>query len=100
MVEKRGAGQEQIDRRDVLNYLAHLKQSGNVPRTVSNYADFLKIFFNHHTLTWPLKKTDQVKYTEKVVSAYSPGEITSLLAAANQEESEILQFFLYTGARD
>jgi Phage integrase, N-terminal SAM-like domain len=60
---------EQINRRDVLNYLDHLETSGNVPRTVANYANFLKIFFNHNKIAWPLEKTDRVKYTEKTVSA-------------------------------
>ena len=31
---------EQINRQDVLNYLGHLKKSGNVPRTVANYSSF------------------------------------------------------------
>jgi integrase/recombinase XerD len=91
---------EQINRRDVLNYLDHLKTSGNVPRTVANYANFLKIFFNHNKIAWPLEKTDRVKYTEKTVSAYEPHEINALLAAADQEEAELIQFFLFTGARD
>jgi uncharacterized protein YlbG (UPF0298 family) len=89
---------EQINRRDVLNYLDHLKKSGNVPRTVANYSNFLKIFFNQNKIDWPLEKTDRVKFTEKVVSAYEPHEINALLAAADREESELLQFFLFTGA--
>jgi integrase len=91
---------EQIDRRDVLNYLDHLRTSGNVARTVANYSDFLKIFFNHKKIAWPLEKTDRIKYTEKAVSAYGQEEIKRLLEFANQEESELIQFFLYTGARD
>ena len=91
---------EQINRRDVLDYPDHLKTSGNVPRTVANYSNFLKIFFNHNKVAWPLERTDRVKFTEKVVSAYEPNEINALLAAADQEESELMQFFLFTGARD
>jgi integrase/recombinase XerD len=91
---------EQIDRRDLLNYIAHLRGSGNVPRTVANRVDFLHIFFNHKKIAWPLEKTDRIKYTEKIVSSYQPEEITKLLAAADQEESEVLQFFLFTGSRD
>jgi integrase/recombinase XerD len=91
---------EQIDRRDILNYIAHLRRCGNVPRTVANRVDFLHIFFNHKKISWPLEKTDRIKYTEKIVSSYQPEEITKLLAAADQEESEIFQFFLFTGSRD
>jgi site-specific recombinase XerD len=91
---------EVIDRRDVLNYIAHLRRSGNVPRTVANRVDFLHIFFNHRKIAWPLEKTDRIKYTEKTVCSYQSEEIIKLLAAADQEESELLEFFLFTGSRD
>jgi integrase/recombinase XerD len=91
---------EQIDRRDILTYHNYLKKSGNVPRTVSNYSNFLKIFFNHKKIAWPLLDTDRVKYTEKKVSAYTEDEIRQLLGAADEEESELLQFFLFTGSRE
>ena len=41
-----------------------------------------------------------MKFTDKVVSAYEQHEINALVAAADQEESELIQFFLFTGARD
>jgi integrase/recombinase XerD len=41
-----------------------------------------------------------VSYTEKAVSAYQPEEINKLLEFANEEESALIQFFLFTGARD
>lgn len=91
---------EEIDRRDVLNYLHHLKASGNVPRTIANYSGYLKIFFNHRKIKWPLERTDRVKYTDKTVSAYRQEEILRLLRAAGNEEAEMIQFFLFTGARD
>jgi len=90
---------EQIDRRDVLNYLNHLKASGNVPRTVSQLLRLLEDLLHTQKIVWPLEKTDRVKYTEKVVSSYQPEEIAKLLGAADQEESGI-QFFLFTGSRD
>jgi integrase len=87
---------------------AHLKSKnngkqkimGNAPRTISNRLDFLKIFFNHYAVSWPLLKTDRVKYTEKEVSAYTTHEIQSLLSAANQEETDLIQFLLCTGVRE
>jgi integrase/recombinase XerD len=90
---------EQVDRRDVLNFVAYLRGLGNGPRTISNYVNFLLTFFRHHKVPWPLLKTDKVKYTEKAVSSYSTDEVSRLLAAANQEEADLLQFFLCTGAR-
>jgi integrase/recombinase XerD len=70
------------------------------PRTIANRSNFLKIFFLHKKIAWPLAKTDRVSYTEKAVSAYQPEEINKLLEFANEEESALIQFFLFTGARD
>ena len=91
---------EQVTRRDILNYHEHLRASGNAPRTIANRSNFLKIFFLHEKIAWPLAKTDRVSYTEKTVSAYQPDEINKLLEFATEEESALIQFFLFTGARD
>ena len=84
---------EEIDRRDVLNYLEHLKASGNVPRAASNYSNLLNTFFLNQEVTWPLKKTDRVKYTEKVVSAYDAEEITRLLSGQFKRNQNLSSFF-------
>jgi integrase/recombinase XerD len=91
---------QDVTRRDILNYMADLKKGGNVPRTVSNRIDFLKIFFNHFKIVWPLEKTDKIKYTENAVSAYNVDEISALFKACDREELDLLQFFLFTGSRD
>jgi integrase/recombinase XerD len=91
---------EQITRADVLSYINHLRNVGSVPRTVANYASNLKIFFLHTKTKWPLEAKDKVKYTEKIVSAYDAEEIKELLSHADQEESELVHFFLFTGARE
>ena len=33
---------------------------------------------NRKKIAWPLDKTDRIKHTEKIVSAYNPEEITKL----------------------
>src|SRR5579863_2123362 len=38
---------EAVTRRDILVYMAALRQAGNVPRTIRNRVDYLKIFFTH-----------------------------------------------------
>jgi integrase/recombinase XerD len=48
---------EQVERRDILNFVAHLSGLGNGPRTVSNYVNSLLTFFLHHKVPWPLLKT-------------------------------------------
>jgi integrase/recombinase XerD len=91
---------EAIDRQDILTYAKVLSDKGNVRRTVHNRLEFLKIFFNHFELKWPLLKTDRIKFTEKTVSAYSPEDIQTLMAAADRDEADLFQFLLCTGVRE
>jgi integrase len=91
---------ELMTREDVLKYTDMLRDSGLTPRTIANRLAFLKTFFKHYDLAWPMLKTDRVKFTEKTVEAYSIEELRSLFAAANQEESELFQFLLGTGVRE
>jgi integrase/recombinase XerD len=91
---------ETIDRKDVLAFIAAMRANGNGPRTIANRVAYLKSFFHHFGLKSPLLKTDKVRYTEKVVSAYSVPELQALFAAADQDEYDLFQFFLCTGCRD
>ena len=56
---------EELNRNDVFTYIGSLRDRGITPRTIANRATFLKTFFLHYGLVWPMLKTDQVKYTEK-----------------------------------
>ena len=91
---------EELNRTDVLAYIGALRERGITPRTIANRVAFLKTFFLHYELAWPLLKTDRVRYTEKTVEAYSAEELQSLFAAANQEETDLFQFLLCTGVRE
>jgi integrase/recombinase XerD len=91
---------EEIDRKDILAFISHLKAKKNGPRTVANRVGYLKRFFSSLSLDWPLSTSDRPRYTEKAVSAYNRADIQALLALADSEESEMLQFFLFTGARE
>jgi integrase/recombinase XerD len=91
---------EEIDRKDVLAFIRAMREEKQSPRTIANRVSYLKTFFHHFGQKLPLLKTDKVKYTEKEVTAYSPQELKALFAAANQEENDLFQFFLWTGARD
>lgn len=48
---------------------------------------------------WPLKKTDRLIATKKVVSTYSHEESAALFGVANEDETDLLWFLLGTGAR-
>ena len=91
---------EDIVRKDILGFMAFLKEKGNGPRTVANRVGYLKRFTSSHGVEWPMGVADKPKYTEKLVSSYSAAEISALLRVADREESELLQFFLFTGARE
>ncbi|MEO6983320.1 MAG: site-specific integrase [Edaphobacter sp.] len=91
---------EEIDRKDILSYMTHLRAKGNGLRTVANRVSYLKHFILSQSITWPLRKDDRPRYTEKIVSAYSKQDIQAMLAVADQEESELIQFFLFTGVRE
>jgi hypothetical protein len=91
-------GIEDISRKDMLDFMSFLKSKGNGPRTVANRVGYLTGFLRSQQISSPLLKSDKPRYTEKVVSAYSAREVNSLLAASDQEEAEIIQFFLFTGA--
>lgn len=91
---------EALDRGDVLRFIGVLRDEGAAPRTISNKMTYLKTFFLHYQLGWPLLKTDRIKYTEKTVEAYSTEELNTLFAAANREEADRFQFLLCTGVRE
>jgi integrase len=91
---------EAMTRDDVLKYTDLLRDSGLTPRTIANRLVFLKTFFKHFDLAWPMLKTDRVKFTEKTVEAYSLEDLKSLFAAANLEEFELFQLLLGTGVRE
>jgi integrase/recombinase XerD len=91
---------EEIERKDMLAFVKLMADRGNGRRTQANRVNYIKCFFNRFGLKAPLLKTDKIKYTQKAVTAYSPEELKALFAAANQEELELFQFFLCTGARD
>jgi integrase/recombinase XerD len=51
---------EQLERKDLLAFVAKLKAEGKEARTVANHISFLKVFFRRFGVAWPLLKTDKV----------------------------------------
>jgi hypothetical protein len=79
-----------LQKKRMLAFIAAMRANGNGPRTIANRVAYLKSFFHRFGLKSPLLKTDKVRYTEKVVSAYSVPELRGLFAA----EYDPFQFFL------
>jgi integrase len=91
---------EDLDREDLLNYIADLRNKGNGPRTIRNRVDHLQIFLHHFKLPSLLQGKDLPKFTEKKVRAYSEFELGKMLGYADQDTADLLQFFLCTGVRE
>ena len=91
---------EAMTREDVLKYTDILRDCGLTPRTIANRLAFLKTFFKHFDLAWPMLKTDRVRFTEKTVEANSLKDLQSLFAVANQEEFELFHLLLGTGVHE
>lgn len=90
----------EVERKDMMAFMVFLKEHGNGSRTIANRIAYVKCFLRQFDVVGLLKKKDLPKYTQKRVSAYRPEEVRRLLSVASTEESELIQFFLCTGARD
>jgi integrase len=90
---------EGITREDVLNLRDYFIGKGNSNYTTSHHLTNLRTFLTYYDQPWPLKKTDRMKPTKKVVSAYSREEIAAMLSVASEDEADLLWFLLGTGAR-
>ena len=79
---------EDLDRKDVLRYIARLKEKGNAPRTIHKRITFLRTFFQAHNAALPISRGDWPSYTERVVACYRSDELSALPAAADQDEPD------------
>jgi integrase/recombinase XerD len=89
-----------VDRRDVLNFVDHLKRGGNGKRTVANKVNYLLTFLRRHGFKEVIHRSDRPKYTEKLVKSYDPDQLRILFAHANDEDIVLFHFFLGSGLRD
>jgi integrase len=89
-----------LTRWDILKFMDWMRDKGADGRTIHNRLSYLKTFFTEYALSWPMLKTDRVKYTEPLVRAYSEADLNRLFAVTNEEETDLLQFFLVTGGRE
>src|SRR5580658_6768402 len=72
--------------------VCHRERCGTAS-TVSN-------FLHHFAVPSLLQGKDLPRYTEKKTLAFSREEISALLAHADRDEADWIQFFLATGVRD
>lgn len=90
----------EITREDLLAYKDCLRARGINDTTTHNRILRVVIFLKRFGVTKLLGSSDWPRLKKKVPDAYSEDEIQALLKAANPEERLLLEFFLYSGARE
>jgi len=96
---------EEITREDMLGHIAFLrlkikKRNGDTKHTFRNRLRNLTVFFNSRGVKNPLAMRDLPKPMKSRPTRYSIGVINKMLAAAIEEEKDLIHFFLNTGSRD
>jgi integrase len=97
---------DQITKQDMIDHLAHLRTTvkrrkyGDPQRTFRNRLSYLCIFFNTLGLKCPLPLREMKKPMKSRPTKYSLEIINKMLAVANENEKDLIHFFLNTGFRD
>jgi integrase/recombinase XerD len=91
---------DEIERRDIIQFMAFFRTRGSAPRTVYNNIQSILTFFRRNGIDKLLISADMPRFVEKKVAAYNEIELKALFAAANDEERLAYQFFLYSGGRE
>lgn len=89
-----------INRRDLIAYMAALRDHGLSDRTIFNRMSTVLTFLRSFGVEGLLSRRDLPRYTQKSVDAYSEAEIAQLLRASNEKSRMIFGFFLATGCRE
>jgi integrase len=91
----------------LLNYMGWLRKQpapkrkhSNPERTLANKVGDVRIFLKEFGITKLLKKNEEPKYHGKKVVAHPDDELDVLYAAADAEETFLLDFFIGSMARD
>ena len=97
---------QDIDKKIVLRFKPFLRESKDrygfpiSDRTVFNHFLNAVSFLNEYEVDHGLKESDWPTFEEKEVSVYSDSEFNTLLAVANVEERDVLEFFFGVNFRN
>jgi integrase/recombinase XerD len=98
---------EDVDRQDMLDYMAWLRKqpnreqsNSNPSRTYANKVGHCAIFLKSFGVTKLLKKSEYPKFHAKKIVAHTDAELALLYAHADAEETFLLDFFIGSMARD
>jgi integrase len=97
---------EEVTERDILSFIDWMKENlktrafGQPANTYRNRLRDVTVFFNSVGVKVPFPKRKWPKSTRKNADRYSMDSINQMLAVANEDETDVISFFLYTGFRD
>jgi len=89
-----------IKRRDLIFYMAALRERGLADRTIFNRISTMLSFLKSFGIEGLLSRKDLPRYTQKSVDAYSEAEVAELLKGVDERSRAIFGFFLGTGCRE
>jgi integrase/recombinase XerD len=89
-----------INRRDLISYMATLRDRGLADRTIFNRTSTVLTFLRSFGVEGLLSRLDLPRYTQKSVDAYNETETAHLLRAGDEKSRVIFGFFLGTGCRE
>ena len=97
---------DDVDRKDMIRFLDWMKvnlkrrKHGSANNTYRNKLKDVTVFLKHFGVENPLPRKEWPKATKKNPDKYSIQTVNQLLAAATEEEKDLIHFFLNTGFRD
>jgi integrase/recombinase XerD len=91
---------EEIDRKDMLNFAAFLREKGLAPRSCWNKFNVTMLFLKAHGIRGIVGKNDWPKFVEEEPEVYEKEELETLFAACTPEERLLFQFYQQTGMRE
>ena len=89
-----------VDSQDIDEMVAYLKRRGNGPRTRANRVTEIRTFLRWAERPDVVTKKVIPRFTEKIVAAYTPTQLRSLIAAADAERRLLWEFFVGSGCRE
>ena len=95
-----GKSFKDVSRKDLLDHMSALKESGLGDRTIYNHIMRIGTLLKGHGIIGLLSASDKPQYEEKDVEAYDSDQIGALFEAGDAEARMLFEFFLGTGLRE
>jgi len=91
---------EEIDRKDMLQFAAFLREKGLSPRSCWNKFNVTLLFLKAQGIRGIVNKNDWPKFVEEEPEIYEKEDLEKLFAACTPDERLLFQFYQQTGMRE